>query len=409
MRRVFWVTLVALLPGTALAGPLSFDAAIEIATQNAPSVEASRAGLEASRNAATAAGQLPDPSLTVGVENFPVSGPPAFSFSREGMTMKRIGIEQAFPNPAKRRAQVRRAETGTQVAGAELAVEEQDVRLRTALAWIDLYYAKRRLAQLQSLDEGLGDLQGTVSARLASGAARPSQALEPEQLRAVVKDRRSQLEAEAARAQARLASLTGDPDVDVLGDPPSVELDREKLEAGLPVLPRIAALDAGVQAADAETGLARSDKRPSWKVSASYGRRSPSYGDMVSLGVTIDLPLFPKRRQDPLIAAREGEADRARFMRIAGERDLRASFASDLADYDLSVSRLGNSRSVLVPLAKRRAELDMVSYSAGKLDLGLALLSTLALAEAEVEALSREGDVVRGAIKIKYTYGDVRP
>ena len=51
----------------------------------------------------------------------------------------------------------------------------------------------------------------------------------------------------------------------------------------------------------------------------------------------------------------------------------------------------------------------MASYAAGKLDLGLALLSTLALAEAEVEALSREGDVVRGAIKIKYTYGDVRP
>ena len=37
-----------------------------------------------------------------------------------------------------------------------------------------------------------------------------------------------------------------------------------------------------------------------------------------------------------------------------------------------------------MPLAKRRAELDRDSYAAGKLDLGAALLSTLALAEAEL-------------------------
>ena len=45
----------------------------------------------------------------------------------------------------------------------------------------------------------------------------------------------------------------------------------------------------------------------------------------------------------------------------------------------------------------------------GKLDLGSALLSTLALAEAEVDALSREADVARDAIRINFTYGEMRP
>ena len=47
------------------------------------------------------------------------------------------------------------------------------------------------------------------------------------------RDRRSELTAEVARAKARLARLTGDPDADVSGDPPVIEVDGPTLRAGL--------------------------------------------------------------------------------------------------------------------------------------------------------------------------------
>ena len=395
--------------GPGVGEPLTFNAALERSAREAPSLAASAAGAEARRSTAIAAGQLPDPTLSVGIDNFPVSGPPAFTFNRDSMTMGRIGVEQAFPNPAKRRAQRGRAQADIGVADADLAVETQNVRLETALAWVDLYYAKRRLVQLQRLDEALGDLQATVTARLASGSARPSQALEPEQLRALVNDRRSELEAEVAKAKARLGRLTGDPDADVAGDPPLLEVDGAGLRAQVASIPRLQSLDAQALAADADTELARAEKRPDWRVSTSYGRRDPAYGDMISVGVSIDLPFFGKHRQDPLISARESEANRARLLRQAAERDLLAELDSDLADHSMHMRRLENARNTLVPLAKRRAELDMASYAAGKLDLGSALLSTLAEAEAEVDALSREADVARDSIRINYTYGEMRP
>ncbi len=400
---------IAVYAGRATAEPLTFNTALERAEANAPALQASSARVEATRSAAIAAGQLPDPTLSVGIDNFPISGPPAFTLNGDSMTMARVGIEQAFPNPAKRRAQRGRAQADIGVAEADLAVEAQNVRLETALAWVDLYYAKRRLAQLERLNESLGELQATVSARLASGSARPSQALEPEQLRAAVKDRRSELEAEVVKAKARLARLTGDPDADVAGDPPVLEVDGPALRAQLASLPRLRALDAQAGVADADVTLARADKRPDWRVGTSYGRRDPAYGDMVSVTVSIDLPFFGKRRQDPLIAARESEANRARLMRDATESDVLAALDSDLADHAMHHQRLMNARQTLVPLAKRRAELDMASYAAGKLDLGSALLSTLALAEAKVDALSREADVARDAIRINYTYGEMRP
>lgn len=409
MRVGFLMPLLAAASSVALAEPLTFEAAIDRAASSAPTIQAAEAEVEARRSSAIAAGQLPDPTLNFGIENLAISGPPAFSFSRENMTLVRFGVEQGFPNPAKRRAQRTRAAADVGLAESDLAIATWNVRLETALAWIDLYYADRRLAQLQRLDESLRDLQATVSARLASGSARPSGVLEPEQLRAAINDRRSELAAEVARAKARLARYTGDPQATVSGDPPILRVDKDSLIAGFPQLPRLLALDAAIRSAEADTALSRADKRPDWRVSASYGRRDPAYGDVVSVGVSVDLPLFAKERQDPRIAASESGVRQAHLMRADAEREVLAALDADLATYDMHVQQLDNARKVLVPLAKRRAELDMASYAAGKLDLGAALLSSLALAEAEVEALAREATVARDAVRINYTYGRALP
>ncbi|WP_295632023.1 TolC family protein [Novosphingobium sp.] len=405
MIKSVLAALIAATPGVASADSFTFNAALERAAADAPSLRGRVAGVTAAQSAAVAADRLPDPTLDVGIQDFPVTGPDAGRFNRDNFTMQKIGISQQFVNPAKRHARAARASADIGIAEAGVHVEGRSVRLQTALAWIDLYYAERRLDQLTLLDTSLGDLQSTVSARLASGSARPSQALEPDQLRAAVNDSRAELTASVAKARAALARFTGDPNPEVAGAPPELMVDRARLIAGIAALPSLRAMDAQTVAADADTQLARADKRPDWKVGVSYGRREPAFGDLVSVGVSIDLPFFPKRRQDPKIAAAASEAERARFDRTAAEREVLASLEGDLADHLMHHQRLENARQTLVPLTKRRAGLDMASYAAGKLDLGSALLSSLALAEAEIDAIAREADVARDAIRINMTYG----
>lgn len=406
MRILLSAGLVLVLPAALQAEPLTFDAALERATVDAPSLRGRAAGVSAAQAAAIAADRLPDPTLEIGIRDFPVTGLDAGYLNRDNFTMTTIGVSQQFVNPAKRNARAARASAEIGIAEAGALVEGRSVRLQTALAWVDLYYAEKRLAQLTLLDASLGDLQATVTARLASGSARPSQALEPDQLRAQVNDRRAELSANVAKAHATLARFTGDPNPEVSGAPPELMVDRTKLLAGVAALPSLRAMNAQTVAADADTQLARADKRPDWKVSASYGRREPNYGDLVSVGVSIDLPFFSRRRQDPKIAAAASEAERVRFDRIAAEREVLAALDSDLADHLMHHQRLENARNTLVPLTRRQAELDMASYAAGKLDLGSALLSSLALAEAEIDALAREADVARDAIRINMTYGE---
>lgn len=405
------ITLMALLvlPTQLAAEPLTFEAALERASSDAPSLKGRAAGVLAAQSAAIAADRLPDPTLDVGIKDFPVTGPDAGRFNRDDFTMTTIGVSQQFINPAKRRARAVRAGADISIAEAGVEVEVRNVRLETALAWIDLYYGERRLLQLKLLDESLADLQATVTARLTSGSARPSQAFEPEQLRAQVSDRRSALMAEIAKARARLARFTGDADVSVAGNPPEFPINRGKLLANVGDLPSLKALDAQTAAMDAETRLARADKQPDWKVSASYGRREPRFGDLVSVGVSVDLPFFGRKRQDPKIAARANEAERARFDRMAGEREVIAALEGDLAEHAMHHARLENARDNLVPLARRRAKLDFDSYGAGTVDLGTALLATLSVAEAEVDLLDREAEVAREAMRITMIYAGERP
>ncbi|HJS11514.1 TolC family protein [Sphingopyxis sp.] len=409
MRIIFATALAALLPAALHAEPLTFGDALRLAERQAPELKAREAGVGAAESAAIAADRLPDPKLDLAIKDFPATGPDAGRFNRDDFTMQVIGISQEFTNPAKRRARAQRAGADIKVAEAEQAVTAQDVRLATALAWIDLFYAKKRLKELELLDDGLDDLQSTVTARLASGAARPAQALEPEQLRAEVADRRSALSAEIARFQAQLIRFTGDPAADTAGAPPPLAVDGDALRDGLSALPRLRAYDARTIAADAETGLARAAKRPDWTVNAAYGRREPNYGDLVTVGITIDLPFFTAKRQDPKIAARASEATRARLDREAAEREIAAALSADLAMHRMHDEQLANARTRLVPLAKKRAQLDLESFGAGRLDLGTALLSTLTLAEAEVDALGREAEVARDTIRINFTYGEARP
>ncbi len=397
------------LPTAALADPMTFDQALTRAAANAPSLKARAATTDAARSSAIAADRLPDPTLDLGISGFPVTGPNAGSFTRDDFTTATIGFSQTFPNLAKRHARAARATAEIGIAEAGELVEGRNVQLETALAWVDLYYGQHRLAQLDLLTLSLDDLQKTVAARLASGSARPSQALEPDQLRAAVTDRRAEMVAVIAQARARLARYTGDPDPHVSGDPPVLDLDTARLRAGIDVLPTLRAQDARIAAADADIRVARADKRPDWKVGVAYGRRDPRFGDMASVGISIDLPLFAGRRQNPKIDASASLAQGSRFDREALRRELAAALEADLADHSMHHERLRNARETLVPLAKRRAELDRDSYAAGKTDLGAALLSTLALAEAEVETLNREADVARDAVRISITYGEGRP
>ena len=101
----FLLALAVILAGSsARAAPLTLEQALQQAVQSYPALAAQQARMAAARYAAIPAAELPDPKLAFGIDNLPISGPDAFSLTRDFMTMQRIGISQEVPNADKRRA-----------------------------------------------------------------------------------------------------------------------------------------------------------------------------------------------------------------------------------------------------------------------------------------------------------------
>lgn len=405
MRIFLLAPLLAAIPGVAFAQSLTFDEALARAGAEAPSLRARNTDVDARRSAATAAGQLPDPKLGLGLDNFPISGPPAFTYAGDSMTMARVGISQDVPNLAKRRAERGRAvaEIGTSEALAQ--VEARRVRVETALAWIDLAYAERRLAAIDKVLSRLRALVPASNAGVSSGSARPAQALDVRQAIAALEDKRSAVSADVMRARAMLARWTGASDPQIAGGVPEFQVDPDALRSALERNPDLAAAIARTRKAEAEVTLARAGKRPDFGFDIAYQRRAERYGDMVSAGVIVTLPLFAKRRQDPMIAASSASASAARL----DEEDMRRSIASDLeaalADHVMHHEQWMRATDTLLPLARQKAELETASYSAGRAGLLDVIQAQSMLADAELEALDREAMVARDAARLVLTYG----
>lgn len=389
---------------SAHAEPLTFDQALARAGETAPSLRAAALRVDAARSASRSAGSLPDPKLTLGVENVPISGPMAGRFGDDEMTMASVGVMQDMPSRPGRRAEVAGAEARIGVADAQARAEAREVRLATALAWIDLYYAQARLAALDDLEATLKPVLDAAPSAVTQGA-RPAETIDPAEWQAALADRRSALRADIAKARAALVRWTGDPDAGVTGQPPHWAVDPVLLRAGLDRHPTLLVFDAEVRLADAEVAGAKATTTPDWSWELAYQRRDPMFGDMLSARVTLSLPLRQGQRQGPMIEARSTDATRARINREAARRQLIAALDADLADHRMHHELWMRARDTRLPLAQRRADLETASYAAGTAGLPDVLAAFTALADARLDVLDKEADTMRDAVRINLTYG----
>lgn len=407
MRLLYCAPLLAAISSPALAGPLSFEEALTRAANDAPLLEARAQQVRARQSAAIAAGQLPDPRLGIGIDNFPVSGPPAFSLTQENMTMERIGIEQEVPNLAKRHAQKDRAEANIVAAQARSAADMRRIKVATALAWIDAFYAQKRLEAMDAILERLRRLPGAAISAVTAGTGRPAQSLNIRQsIAELFEDRRSMLVAEGGKASAELARWTGESDPQPSGAMPHFAVSRVKLRAALLRHPELEMASANVGQALADVDAAEAEKRPDWGFNVAFQRRDPQFGNMVSLGATMSLPVFPGRRQNPGIAAAVSDAAAARAEQEDALRTLQAELDAGLAEHAMHHEQWMRARNTLLRLARQEAELETASYAAGRAGLLDVIEAEAGLARTELDTLDREAAVARHEARLALTFGD---
>lgn len=385
------------------AAAIGFEQALGLAEQRSAALAARQASADGAQQARLAAGQLPDPQLAVGVENFAVSGPDRFSWNREPMTMRRVGVMQDIPNAAKRAAQREGAGARAERERAMLEAERLAVRRGTALAWLGLHHAERRLAAFAALEQQDRLLQDTLASRLAAGAASPADALMARQDALELADRRDELQAGVEQARAQLRRWTGDRlELSAEGDAPQLRPDLARLLGDLDRHVELLAFSPMLAMARADVDEARAMRQGDWGWELAYANRARAYGDMLTFQLTFELPVAKDRRQEPVIASRQKEVQRLQAERDDALRRIRADVEAQVAELQRLERVLQRQQGVAWPLAQERAQLTLASYASGRADLGAVLAARKNAIEAQLRVLDLQSQLAAQQARLSF-------
>ena len=292
-----------------------------------------------------------------------------------------FAVQQAFPFPGTLKARGRVAEAAVETARRELAERIARVRGDARRAYWSYHEAAAAIAILERSDSLLGQIESAVRSRVEVGKAGQDDLLRVSRRRLRVSNDVERSRQRRASAAAQLRELMDLDAEAALPEPMTAHwnppaLDRASLERrARRDSPRVLVARGEVQRQRQRLELARIERRPDFRVGASYapvgddGLASSANGeDQIAgtLGVTI--PLW-KGKYD----AAEREAGlgigRAVAEVRAAEQTAVAKAMDALARLEAKQTVLDRLRERLLPEGQQTIDIAMAGYRTGRVDV----------------------------------------
>lgn len=278
---------------------------VEAQLRDHPSLDALRLSAEASRYRAEGALGLPDPVVSLQLNNVPLFDP---SFSEYLPSNKAVAITQALPSRSERNANSLKSLRSA--AQQEIDREQQFARLRGQL--LVYLIEKQSLGSQRDLavarQAKYDELLDIIDIEINAGRPLVFRLAQVDVERTEVSRTLAQLDGQEAEIDAELINLLGFiPDTDM---PALTKMPWTGNALGFHAV-RVA--DATVGIMDADVQRAHADFRPDWRVNFTYQQRESGRGprsnfdgeDWVSGGVSFSIPLWAGKRQEPNLRAAE--------------------------------------------------------------------------------------------------------
>ena len=380
------------------AAPLTLDDALRLAQERSRQLPAQEAAAAASRELAVAAGQRPDPTLKVGLNNLPVDGPDRFSVSRDFMTMRSIGVMQEFPREGKRKARTARFEREAEAADAGRDLVLANLQRDTAVAWLERHF-QERVRDVLVLQRDEARLQiDAADAAYRGGKGSQADVFAARSGVAQIEDRLARAERQIATATTQLARWVGRAAAEALAAPPALDavpLRAEQLDAQLAHHPQVEVLVRQEAMARADAELAQANKKPDVSVELMFSQRGSAYANMVSVNLSVPLQWDPKNRQDREVSAKLARVDQVRAEREEATRAHVAEALAMLQEWRSDRERLTRFDASLLPLAAERTRAATAAYRGGSGPLTAVLEARRGEINTRVERLLLEMDAAR--------------
>ena len=390
------LALLASAPGHAQTS-LTLDEALRLSLERQPALTAFSRTAQAFEEAAVAARQLPDPQLMVGIQNLPVTGSDAFSLDADFMTMRFIGISREQVRGARRRAESARLLAQAEVSLAEQQLLARRIQREVLLAWTTIIHAHHEQEVLQSLIQKLEGRRDAAVANIPTGQATSADAVA---IRAEIAAAEAELERArgAERAgRAALARWIGDTALQPVtgGLPICRPPGRDQALASLEEHPQLEVARRQNLVAERAVAVARADRRPNWGWSVMYGNRGGGRSDMLTLQLSVDLPLNRSRLQNRRIAEASELSAASRDRTEDTRRELFAEFEQALAQWQGAEARYRTTATQTLPALRAAEQALEARFAAGGGTLESVIVASERTTRTSLELLEQQATVAR--------------
>ncbi len=354
--------------------------AVAIAIADNPSLAAMQARFKAMSAIPSQVGTLPDPILSFNALNFPTD---TFNVRQEAMTQLQFGISQKLPFPGK--LALREEASSFEAEAARDSVDETRLRLVRDVqsSWWTLRYldyALEIVAKNQVLLDQFVDIART---KYEVGDGLQQDVLLAQLELSQLLDQKIQLTGLRRGEEARLNKLIDRPTENEIVLPESTNLMLPELaeesalfERARQLRPRLAAIRHQIQAAESRVGLAKKDYYPDFMIGAVYGARQgdnpPFIGgeraDVLTLRLSVNLPLYPKRKRAAAVSQRTSELLNERY---ALQDELNAAYAEisrASADYLQAREQFSLFDTGIIPQARQTVQSMLAGYQVSEVD-----------------------------------------
>jgi cobalt-zinc-cadmium efflux system outer membrane protein len=373
-------------------GPIAeLEALVAEALSRAPALAAKRAEIEARREMETPAGALPDPMVEATLQN--VGFEP--SVGSEEMSMLGVQARQGLPYPGKRAAAREVARAETEQWRADLAALERQVAAEVRSLYARIWALDREREALAAAEELVQLLEEIAHSRYSAGKGdqegvlkiQVQKLLVAESVGDLVKERRT-LVAEINRWRDRPGD-TPFADIRLLPKARPIASDAERLAlAGSAEVRRAV---AGVTAAERRVELARLELQPNFSANAGLASRG-GYDPVVSLGFGVELPIWRRQKQLPMLRAAEHALEAARRQQSDVEATVRAEASSQLAAWLNADEQANLYRQGILPQTSAALAAARGAYLTGRGDFSTVIEDFNLWLEVRVALARREAD-----------------
>jgi outer membrane protein TolC len=384
------------------------------ALRNNPELSAARKEQEAAAQRVAPAAALDDPMLEAGVLNLPTS---SWSFSREDMTMKMLGLSQRLPYPGKR--DLRRDVAQKEAESLALGYRETANRVVRELkvAYYDLALAlesSRAVGENRALIEQLLKL---AENRYRVGQGSQLDVLKTQTQLSTMNEELIRLEQEKSSREADIDRVLGRKSSAPLAAQSALDespLTAEKLrEQALANRPQLQALQTLVGRGDRALELARKDSLPDFDVRFAYGQRDAMpvgsrRSDMVSLTVAMNLPVWHADKTAPRISEAQAMRDQAASLYEAQRNETATRLDQQIAAAQRSLRTARLYRTELLPQARLAADAALAAYQVSRGEFGLVLESRMMTLNYEIAYATAVTDNSKARAEIEFLTGSAQ-